>query len=203
MKVHLALFPAVFIAASAPAAIDFVKDVQPILEQNCVRCHNPKGTDFEQGNTDIDLSTKGTAFDNASTIVSGKPDKSKLYTTTVLPDNAKKLMPPKNKVTGIIERLTKPETEIIKDWITEGAKWPDGVTLTARKKEGIETDANAEKTVVAGIHQRILAVTTEKAPGDMKPYTTTIAGTDITFDMVPIPTWQIQDGQPQRWKKRR
>src|SRR4029453_17528503 len=137
------LFPAVFIAASATAAVDFVKDVQPILEQNCVRCHNPKGTDFEQGNTEIDLSTKGTAFDNASTIVSGKPDKSKLYTTTVLPDNAKKLMPPKNKVTGIIERLTKPETEIIKDWITEGAKWPDGVTLTARKKEGIETDANA------------------------------------------------------------
>jgi len=201
MKVHLALFPAVFIAASAPAAIDFVKDVQPILEQNCVRCHNPKGTDFEQGNTDIDLSTKGTAFDNASTIVSGKPDKSKLYTTTVLPDNAKKLMPPKNKVTGIIERLTKPETEIIKDWITEGAKWPDGVTLTARKKEGIETDANAEKTVVAGIHQRILAVTTEKAPGDMKPYTTTIAGSDITFDMVPIPPGKFKMGSPKGGKK--
>ena len=33
-------------------------------------------------------------------IVAGKPDKSKLYTTTVLPDDAKKLMPPKNKVTG-------------------------------------------------------------------------------------------------------
>src|SRR4051812_42158564 len=141
MKVHLALIPAVFVTVSAPAAIDFVKDVQPILEQNCVRCHNPKGTDFEQGNTDIDLTSKGTAFEVASTIVSGKPEKSKLYTTTILPDDAKKLMPPKNKVTGMIERLTKPETEILKDWITEGAKWPDGVTLTARKKEGVATDA--------------------------------------------------------------
>ena len=92
MKAHIALFPAVILAASASAAIDFVKDVQPILEQNCVRCHNPKGTDFEQGNTDVDLSTKGTAFEVASTIVSGKPDKSKLYTTTVLADDAKKLM---------------------------------------------------------------------------------------------------------------
>jgi mono/diheme cytochrome c family protein len=170
MKLHFALLPAALVAASAPAAVDFVKDVQPILEQNCVRCHNPKGTDFEEGNTDVNLSTKGAAFEVASTIVSGKPDKSKLYTTTVLADDAKKLMPPKNKVTGIIERLTKPETEILKDWITEGAKWPDGVTLTARKKDVGGTDANTEKTVVAGIHQRILAVSTEKTAADMKPY---------------------------------
>src|SRR5436190_21950556 len=124
---RLFLFAALASPAFTVHAVDFVKDVQPILEQNCVRCHNPKGTDFEQGNTDVDLSTKGTAFEVASTIVSGKPEKSKLYTTTILPDDAKKVMPPKNKVTGTLERLTKPETEILKDWITEGAKWPDGV----------------------------------------------------------------------------
>src|SRR5687768_12597964 len=26
---------------AAPAAVDFIKDVQPILEISCVRCHNP------------------------------------------------------------------------------------------------------------------------------------------------------------------
>ena len=36
-------------------AVDFEKDVQPILEFNCVRCHNPKGTEFEKGDTDLDL----------------------------------------------------------------------------------------------------------------------------------------------------
>ena len=94
-------------SCTALAAVDFNKDVKPVLEQNCVRCHNPKGTDFEQGNTDVDLSEKEAAFSVASTIVAGKPEKSKLYTTTVLPDDAKKLMPPKNKVTGTLERITK------------------------------------------------------------------------------------------------
>src|SRR5277367_752777 len=81
------------------AAVDFDKDIKPILETNCVRCHNPKGTEFEKGDTDLNLSTKETATESKSTIVAGNAEKSKLYTTTVLPDDAKKLMPPKNKVT--------------------------------------------------------------------------------------------------------
>src|ERR1700758_5442367 len=116
-------------------AVDFEKDVKPILETNCVRCHNPKGTEFEKGDTDLNLSTKETATESKSTIVPGNAEKSKLYTTTVLQDDAKKLMPPKNKVTGELERLTKAETELLKTWINEGAKWPDDAKLTARKKE--------------------------------------------------------------------
>src|SRR6516225_10212080 len=108
-------------------AVDFVKDVQPILETNCVRCHNPKGTEFEKGDTDLNLSTKDGAFESKSTIVPGNAEKSKLYTTTVLPDDAKKLMPPRNKVTNDLERLAKADTETLKNWINEGANWPDGM----------------------------------------------------------------------------
>src|SRR5687768_17237158 len=129
------LFCLPFLTTHLFGAVSFEADVQPILEFNCVRCHNPKGTDFEQGETDVDLSTRATAFEVKSTIVPGDAAKSKLYTTTVLPDDHKKLMPPKNKVTGALERLTKPETEILKNWINEGAKWPENVNLTARKKE--------------------------------------------------------------------
>ena len=56
--------------ATAPlavhAAVDFEKEVKPILEQNCVRCHNPKGTEFEKGDTDLNLSTKEAAFESNS-----------------------------------------------------------------------------------------------------------------------------------------
>ena len=38
---------ATLLSLPARAAVDFVKDVQPILETNCVRCHNPKATDVE------------------------------------------------------------------------------------------------------------------------------------------------------------
>jgi hypothetical protein len=129
---------------TASAAVDFVKDVQPILETACVRCHNPKGTDYESGKTDVDLSNKAAAFEVVSTIVPGKPEKSKLYTTTVLPDDHDKLMPPKNKVTKALERLPKEQTEILKNWILEGGNWPENATLVARKVEvGGKTDEAA------------------------------------------------------------
>src|SRR5882757_4346959 len=124
---RLFLFAALASPAFSLHAVDFVKEVQPILENNCVRCHNPKGTDFEKGDTDVNFETKAGAFELKSTIVPGDPAKSKMYTTTVLADDAKKLMPPKNKVTGTIERLAKADTEILKKWIEEGANWPEGV----------------------------------------------------------------------------
>src|SRR4051794_34656286 len=41
------------------AAVDFVKDVQPILELNCVSCHNPA---HAHENGELDLSTRGAAL---------------------------------------------------------------------------------------------------------------------------------------------
>src|SRR3954462_11014946 len=110
-----ALLSASLLALVLPAAratVDFDKEIRPILETNCVRCHNPKGTDFEEGRTDVDLSTKSSAFEVASTIVAGKPEKSKLYTATTLPDEPKKVMPPRDKVTNSLERLSKQETDL-------------------------------------------------------------------------------------------
>src|SRR3954462_2062356 len=94
----------------ANGAVDFDKDIRPILETNCVRCHNPKGTDVEEGRTDVELQTKEQAFEVVSPMDPGKPEKSKTYTTPTLPDDAKKLMPPKNKVTGALSRLPKEQT---------------------------------------------------------------------------------------------
>jgi len=178
-------------------AVDFVKDVKPILETNCVRCHNPKGTEFEKGDTDLNLSTKEGAFEAKSTIVPGNAEKSKLYTTTVLPDDAKKLMPPRNKVTNDLERLTKEETEVVKNWINGGAQWPDGVNLTARKKEVAVAGAAAEAAVVAQIHQQILASPLPATEKEMKPYTATIPGSEISYDMVPIPGGKFKMGSPE------
>jgi formylglycine-generating enzyme required for sulfatase activity len=193
----LLLTAAVFTAgSSAHAAVDFVKDVQPILETSCVRCHNPKGTDYENGDTDVDLSTKEAAFEVASTIVAGKPDKSKLYTTTVLPDDAKKLMPPRNKVTKALERLTTAETDVLKNWIAEGANWPDGVKLVARKKEVAGT-GGAEEEIVAGIAKRITETTKEKTEAEMKAYSTTIPGSELAFEMLPIPGGKFKIGSPE------
>ena len=197
------LIPAIaFTALPAFAAVDFDKDVKPILEFNCVRCHNPKGTEFEKGDTDLNLTTHETATDAKSTIVAGDAGKSKLYTTTVLPDDAKKLMPPRNKVTKELERITKEETEVLKNWINEGAKWPDGVTLTARKKEVAGKGAAAEAALVADIAKRIAAQPPVAGAQEMKVFTTTIPGTDVSYDMVPIPAGKFKMGSPASEKGR-
>jgi formylglycine-generating enzyme required for sulfatase activity len=193
---RLLLLAALATPAAGLHAVDFVKDVQPILEQNCVRCHNPKGTDFEKGDTDVNLESKETAFEVKSTITPGDPAKSKLYTTTVLADDAKKLMPPKNKVTGSIERLAKADTEVLKKWIEEGAKWPDGVTLKSRKKEVAGAGAGAETALVANIHKRVLSQPAPAAAAEMKPYSTTIVGSEVSFDMLPIPGGKFKMGSP-------
>ena len=181
---------------STHAAVDFVKDVQPILETQCVRCHNPKGTDYEEGRTDVDLSTKTAAFEVASTIVPGTPEKSKIYTTTVLPDDHKKLMPPKNKVTGALQRLPKEQSEVLKQWVIEGAAWPDEAKLISRKIETLGAAPDAESQVVKEIHQRI--VTSEKPveASGMQSYTSTIPGSEVSFTMMPIPGGKFQMGSP-------
>ena len=176
------------VAVTVRADVDFEKDVKPILETNCVRCHNPKGTEFEKGDTDLNLSTLEGATESKSTIVPGDAFKSKLYTTTVLPDDAKKLMPPRNKVTHDLERLATAETETLKNWINEGAKWPASISLIARKK-GSEARGTGtrEAQIVGQNRKRIAASPLPKTAGEMAAYTVTIPGTEVTYDMTLFP----------------
>src|SRR4051812_43343835 len=178
MRISALLFvPAMLSLVPAHAAVDFEKDVRPILETNCVRCHNPKGTDFEEGKTDVDLSTKASAFEVVSTIVPGNPDKSKLYTTTIAADDAKKLMPPRNKVTGAMDRLAKAQTEVLQRWIAEGAAWPDSaMPLVARKKDAGTGPAGSEQTVVEDIYKKIVTSPLPVSEKEMQPFKATIAG---------------------------
>ncbi|MBI5775016.1 MAG: SUMF1/EgtB/PvdO family nonheme iron enzyme [Verrucomicrobia bacterium] len=166
---------------------DFVKDIQPILEFNCVSCHregHAKGG--------LKLETKADAFttgDGGPAIVPGDSAKSSLYTSTTVPVDDDKLMPPKNKGGP----LPKEQRELLRAWIDQGAAWPDGVKLTARKAEEAAAD---ETAIVAAMHKTILGNLKEKAAGDMKNYTTKIPGTEISFDMIAIAPGEFTMGSP-------
>ncbi len=195
MKI-LSLSFALSLATPVFAAVDFEKDVRPILETNCVRCHNPKGTDFEEGKTDLDLTTRATATEEKTMLIPGDPEKSKIFATTILPDDAKKVMPPKNKATGAIERLAKAESDTLKAWIVEGAKWPDGAPLIARKK-AVTSNSAAETATVTAIFKKISETSKEASAADMKAYTGTIPGSEVTYDMLPIPGGKFKMGSPE------
>ncbi|MEO8427575.1 MAG: SUMF1/EgtB/PvdO family nonheme iron enzyme, partial [Verrucomicrobiota bacterium] len=169
--------------------IDFAKDIQPILELNCVACH--RDGHVKGG---LRLDTKTDAFkggEGGPGIVPGNPKSSSVYTSTVVQPDDEKLMPPKNKGGP----LTKDLTELLSSWIEQGAAWPDGITLVPRKSEEATSAANEELTV-AEIHKMILAKLEAKTEADMKPYTNTIHGTQVSYAMLPIPSGEFLMGSP-------
>jgi len=116
-------------SSSARAAVDFVKDVKPILEMNCLSCHGPKNA---HENGELDLSTRALAIkggDHETDLIPGEAEKSLIYKYTILPADNKKVMPPKDKTP-----LTKEQTEILRQWIADGANWPENITLANVKK---------------------------------------------------------------------
>ncbi len=99
------------------AAVDFAKEVEPLLIKRCSECHGP---DKQKGALRLD--TRAAAMKSGESgkpaLLPGKPDDSELIrrVTTSDPDDA---MPPKG------ERLTDAEVAVLRQWIAEGAVWPE------------------------------------------------------------------------------
>jgi formylglycine-generating enzyme required for sulfatase activity len=120
-----------FVLAGEAAAkpVDFVTDVQPILEMNCVSCHNAQHAE-ENGKYRLD--TKEDAFKphkKDQRISPGHPDDSEFYYLTVLPVTDESHMPPTK-----MAPLTKEQSDVLRQWIAEGANWPEGLVLKVLMK---------------------------------------------------------------------
>jgi formylglycine-generating enzyme required for sulfatase activity len=175
-------------AVTAGAAVDFVKDIQPILENNCVSCHR-KGN--VKGGVRLDTRKEATTSgDNGPALVPGKSAKSPMYTTMVLPEDDDLLMPPKKKG-GPLPKTT---AELIRTWIDEGAVWPEDLVLVSKKKE--EVSKVDEGALVKDIHARIVATSPAVAEKEMQAYSEKIPGTEVTFDLVKIPGGKFKMGSP-------
>lgn len=106
------------VSAAEPAAVDFNRDVRPILSDHCFECHGP---DAEQRQAELRLDSKDGLFRKAvehQNVVAGNSAKSELFRriTTADPDER---MPPADS--GRI--LTAAQISTIKQWIESGAEW--------------------------------------------------------------------------------
>ncbi|HEX4121888.1 MAG TPA: SUMF1/EgtB/PvdO family nonheme iron enzyme [Verrucomicrobiae bacterium] len=137
LRVFCAAIGAVFTGMTVLAKpVDFVTDVKPILEMNCVACHNAQHAE-ENGKYRLD--TREEAFKphkKTQRILPGHPDDSEVYYLTVLPETDDSHMPPANKTAA----LSKEDSETLRQWIAEGANWPDGITLTVVMKVNFVRD---------------------------------------------------------------
>jgi formylglycine-generating enzyme required for sulfatase activity len=177
--------------------ISFEKHIQPILEQNCVSCHNP-----EKDKGDWILSSKKEAFEtgeNAPNIIAFNAAKSAIYTSTDLPEDDDDLMPPV-KSGG---PLKKDEIAMLKAWVDQGAVWPEGITLKAKEKASQETNSPDTIELTQKIHAFILATSKEKEAAEMKAYDSKVPKTGAAFSMVPIPAGTATLGSPEGEADRR
>jgi hypothetical protein len=106
---------------------DFAKDIAPILEESCVKCHNST-----KAKGKLNLETKEGAMaggkeTKGKVIVAGKADESALIKSLLLPAEDENAMPPKDKA----PRPDAAKIETLKKWIAAGAVWPDGAKLKA------------------------------------------------------------------------
>ena len=183
---------AVVLAAASRglAAVDFVKDVQPILETNCVSCHS---ADNAEG--DFDLSTRVAAFESGSdppAIVPKKPEESALYKRTIVPKDDETLMPPAEQGGP----LDKAAIETLRVWIAEGANWPNDIVLKARAKKPGRTPNSDDLALVRRIHARIVAQA--KSDGKFADYSAKVPNTGAPYHMVAIKGGEFMMGSPEQ-----
>lgn len=166
--------------------VDFVKDIQPILEVSCVSCHLEG-----HAKAKLRLDLKAEAFkggENGPVIVPGDSRKSPLYTATVLPPDDDNLMPPKNKGGP----LPKEQSDLLAAWVDQGALWPEDLKLVARKA-GVTAGGN-EEVVVADIHKKITTNSTVVSEQEMRPYNDSLG--NVAFAMIPIRGGEFLMGSP-------
>src|SRR5581483_5363301 len=89
------------------------------------------------------------------------------------------------------EKLAPAELSALRDWLKGGAAWPAGVVIAT----GGAGSGGADNLALA---RRIYARVTTQNPGvtPPKPYKKVIPGTDISYEMTPIPAGEFRMGTP-------
>lgn len=134
------------------SAVDFKKDIQPILEKNCYECHSEKKKKRKGGFVFDELETfkLDIADNDVAQIRPGKPAESHFLEVIVDPNHDRHMPPDDQLSSGDIKKLT--------DWIKEGATFDGSASRTAvadvapkRTLPPIMSWTNAEgKTIKAG-----------------------------------------------------
>ncbi|HYI94930.1 MAG TPA: PSD1 and planctomycete cytochrome C domain-containing protein [Bryobacteraceae bacterium] len=119
-------------AVSAQTPVSFSKDIQPIFEASCWKCH---GQTIQLSK--LDLRTRQGALTggiHGPSLVPGNPDSSRLF--RMVSGAEKPAMPMDGK-------LTPAEVETIRRWIVEGATWDAGSVQTSAVPKSPPSDLEA------------------------------------------------------------
>lgn len=155
-------------AVPASAEVNFRTQVLPLLGKACADCHKAPAKDSSgkmvnpKGGLRMDAPShmlKGGS--DGPGVEPGDPDKSLIYQRILLPQSHEDAMPPKGKGTP----LTFTQTEIVKQWIVEGAKFGDwkgsDATVAAAAAPGSKVPKKTADPLSAGVTEAPAEVITK------------------------------------------
>jgi mono/diheme cytochrome c family protein len=112
------------------AAIDFLRDIQPIFAEHCAQCH---GVDEKTRAAELRLDIESAALRGGESgkpaIVPGKPDESELMRRIQASDTEILMPPPDHK-----KPLSAKQVEAMRQWIAAGAKYEAHWSFTVPQK---------------------------------------------------------------------
>jgi hypothetical protein len=135
-----------------PAKIEFNRDVQPILSDNCFYCH---GNDPKHREADLRLDIRDEAV-KAEAFIPGKAAKSELVSRIFTAD-ADDLMPPPDSH----KKLTQRQKDILKKWIDQGAAYQQHWSYEKPVKAAIPAGKNGVDVLV---QQRLAQIGLKPSP---------------------------------------
>jgi hypothetical protein len=132
------LFCALLTRAATPLLAEdfFVREVQPILQENCFKCHSHSAEKIKGGLVLDSLDGMLTGGDTGAAIVPGDVEKSLLIKAIRYQDEDLQ-MPPKDK------KLSGAQIATLEQWVKDGAVWP-GQTGKPRKVRGKISDEDRQ-----------------------------------------------------------
>src|SRR6185369_843841 len=128
------MFAVLLAKPTAGAAPDFSREVQPLLEKHCFKCHGP-----EKQKGGLRFDTKEGAFKTGESgdkaIVPGHATQSRLIKLVSSSDDDER-MPSKG------ESLSAAQVDLLKRWIDAGAQWSEAVVSSGgvARSEMVVTD---------------------------------------------------------------
>ncbi len=107
-------------------AVDFEKEVYPVLKRSCFGCHGPK---MQQGQLRLDAKTTFLKGGKSGAIFAAGKSADSQMVKRIEGAPGMMAMPPAG------ERLSAEQIALVRKWIDEGAKWPDGVGADVNSKK--------------------------------------------------------------------
>lgn len=120
LKSVTALLVALLAAVPAPAEVDFLRDVRPILSDKCFACHGPDAED-RAADLRLDLEEPAKADLGGYRVIDTRaPEESELLLRIYSDDEYYQMPPPEAH-----KELTQREKDVLEEWVRAGAPWSD------------------------------------------------------------------------------